>query len=106
MKQNIDTSLLQQIKDGFLLVGICEGAPSAHGFRVIKETEKALQIECEDVEKKHRYPVWIPKSAISERKFDLPGIGKVITLFWSPWFRAKMDREKAWKRVALAMTCY
>ena len=106
MKTAIPTTRDEQIASKCLHIFICRNAPCCDQFTVLKETAKAIQVECDDVDKKHRFPVWVPKSAIKEDWSDLPGIGRSCTLFWAGWFRQKMEAEKAWKRVALALSVW
>jgi hypothetical protein len=92
-----------------IIIATCKNNPSSTIFQVVKKTEKALQLRNADINPKHAFPVWIPKSQIGRDIINIPKCGDmpavtVERLYFKPRVWQMMD--KPWKRVAIGISCY
>ena len=92
-----------------LIIASSKDCPSSTIFDIVQETEKALQIKNADINPKHAFPVWVPKSQIGVDVINVPKCGDmpavtVKRMYFKPFVHKMMD--KPWKRVAIGFSCY
>lgn len=95
--------------DNSIIISQSKDCPSSTIFEIVKETEKAIQIKNCDIEPKHAFPVWIPRSQIGTDVINVPKCGDmpavtVKRMYFKPSVFRMMD--KPWKRVAVGFSCY
>lgn len=92
-----------------IIIASSKDCPSSTIFEIVKETEKAIQIKNCDINPKHAYPVWVPKSQIGVDTINVPKCGDmpavtVKRMYFKPSVFRMMDTP--WKRVAIGFSCY
>jgi hypothetical protein len=92
-----------------IIIASSKDCPSSTIFEIVKETEKAIQIKNCDINPKHAYPVWVPKSQIAVDTINVPKCGDMpaVTVKRN-YFKASVFRmmDTPWKRVAIGFSCY
>ena len=92
-----------------IIIALSKDCPSSTIFEIVKETEKAIQIKNCDINPKHAYPVWVPKSQIAVDTINVPKCGDMpaVTVKRN-YFKASVFRmmDTPWKRVAIGFSCY
>jgi hypothetical protein len=93
----------------YIYIATLKNCPTSTQFEIVNETEKAIQIKNTDINSKHAYPVWVPKSMIAKDIMSLPACGEfpAVTVVRN-YFRGSIVRimDKPWKRVAIGLSCY
>lgn len=92
-----------------MIIAACKNSPTSTIFDVIKETEKAVQLRNKDIEQRHAFPVWVPKSMIAVDKFEVPAFGDAPAVTVErAYFKPVLWKllSKPWQRVALGLSCY
>lgn len=90
-----------------IIIAASQNCPASTVFNVVKETEKAIQIQNQDIEARYAFPVWVPKSVIKSECLtvsDYAGTHSCKRNF----FTAAIQRiaDSGWKRVSLGLSCY
>ena len=90
-----------------LIIAASQNCPTSAIFNVVKETEKAVQLQNADIEPRHAFPVWVPKSVIKSERLTISDYAGTHSCERS-FFSAAIERiaDKGWKRVSLGLSCY
>lgn len=83
-----NTALNNEIKSGYLNLFWSERAPVCATLKVLKETEKAIQVKNDT---NGKYPVWVPKSAIEGRWSHPAGTTGSYLFSLKGWFTQKLN---------------
>lgn len=77
----MNATLNEQIKRGYILFSAHANAPACDILEIVKETEKAIQVEHEETKK----TTWLPKSALIEGQHGSINLKK--------WFKNKAEKS-------------
>jgi hypothetical protein len=93
----------------YIYIASLKNCPSSTQFEIVNETEKALQLKNTDIDSKHAYAVWVPKSMIAKDTMSLPACGEFPAVTVERYyFKGSIHKimDKPWKRVAIGLSCY